>query len=73
MSAMSNQIYSNNVNRAATENSEDLVSGRGPACKFVDLCRQCDTVSPKQNNKNSTTARKSKNRKWSKEENMLII
>ena len=73
MSAMSNQIYSNNVNRAATETSEDLVSGRGPACKFVDLCRQSDTVSPKQNNKNSTTARKSKNRKWSKEENMLII
>ena len=73
MSAMSNQIYSNNVNGAGTENSEDLVSGRGPACKFVDLCRQSDTVSPKQNNKNSATARKSKNRKWSKEENMLII
>ena len=54
---MSNQIYSSNVNGARTEKSEGFVSGRGPVCKRADLGRQPDTVSPEQNNQNSTTTR----------------
>ena len=34
---------------------------------------QSDTVNPEQNNENSTTTRKRKNRKWSKEGNMFIM
>ena len=58
MSAMSNQIYSNNVNGAGTENSEGFVSSRGPVCERADLSRQSDTVNPEQNNQNSATTRK---------------
>ena len=39
MSAMSNQIYSNNVNGARIKYSEGLVSGRGPVCERADLSR----------------------------------
>ena len=60
MSAQSIQIYSNNVNGAGTENSEGLVSGRGPVCERADL-GQFDTVSPERNNQNSTTLEKKKN------------
>ena len=73
MSAMSKQIYSSNINGAGTENSESLVSGRDPVCERADLGHQSDTVSPEQSNQNSTTTTKRKNRKWSKEKNMLII
>ena len=44
MSAMSNQIYNNNVSRVITKSSEGLVSGRGPVCEWADLSRQSDTV-----------------------------
>ena len=47
--------------------------GRGPVCEQTDLGHQSDTVSPEQNNQNSTTTRKRKNSKWSKEENIFII
>ena len=60
MSVMANQTYSNNVNRDGTENSEGLVSGRCPVCNWADLGHQSDTVSPEQNNQNSTTTRKRK-------------
>ena len=73
MSAMSNRIHSNSVNGAGTENSGVLVSSKGPVCVWADLGRQSDTVSPEQNNQNSTTTRKRKNRNWSKEENMFIM
>ena len=70
---MLNHIYSNNVNGVGTENSESLGSDRGPVCKQADLCRQSDTASPEQNNQNSTTTIKRKNRKRSKEEIMFIM
>ena len=69
---MSNQIYSDNVNWARTENSEGLVPGRGSVCERADLGCQCNTARPDLNNKNRRTTRKRKNRKWSKEENMFI-
>ena len=72
MTVTLNQIYINNVNRTGTENSEALVSNRGLVSKPVDLCRQSDATSPKQNRQYCTTTRK-ENRKWSKEENMFIM
>lgn len=37
---MSNKIYSDNVNRAGTENNEGLVSSSGPRCERADLSHQ---------------------------------
>ena len=37
---MSNKIYSDNVNRAETENNEGLVSSSGPRCDGADLSHQ---------------------------------
>ena len=56
-----------------TENSAGLVSSRSLMCDQVDLVGQSDTVNSEQNYQNSTTTRKRKNRRWSKEKNMLII
>ena len=47
---MSNEIYSDNVTGAGTENSEGLVSGRRLVCKQADLGRQFDSINPEQNN-----------------------
>ena len=66
MSTKSNRIYSNNVNRGGTENSEGLASGRDPECEQAVLGLQSDTVRPEENNQICTTTRKRKNRKWSK-------
>ena len=57
----------------SSENSEGLVSGRDPVCERADLGRQSNTISPEQNNPNSTTTRKIKNKKWSKKDNMFIM
>ena len=73
MSVASNQIYSNNVNGAGTENSEDLLSDNGLVCEPADLASQPNTVSPEQNHQNDTTTRKRRNRKWTKEQNILIM
>ena len=56
-----------------TENSAGLVSSRSLMCNQVDLVGQSDTVNSEQNYQNSTTTRKRKNRRWSKEKNMFII
>ena len=55
------------------ENSAGLVSSRSLMCDQVDLVGQSDTVNSEQNYQNSTTTRKRKNRRWSKEKNMFII
>ena len=60
MSVTLNQVYINNANGAGTENSEALVSNRGLVNKPVDLCRQSDATSPKQNRQYCTTTRKRK-------------
>ena len=73
MSVASNQIYSNNVNGTGTENSEGLVSDKGLVCEPADLGSQPNTVSPEQNHQNDTTTRKRRNRKWTKEQNILIM
>ena len=73
MSAMSKQIYSNKVNGVGIENIEGLASGRGPVCERADPSGPSDTVNPEQNNQNSTTTRKRRNRKWFKKENMFIM
>ena len=70
---MSNRIYSNDIKGVRTENSEGLVYGRGHMFEQADLGCLADNVSPEQNNQNTTTTRKGKNRKYSKEENMLIM
>ena len=75
MSTKSNRIYSNNVNRGGTENSEGLASGRDPECEQAVLGLQSDTVRPEENNQICTTTRKRKNRKWSKKKviyNVLV-
>ena len=48
MCVMLNQIYSNIVKRGRTENSECLVSGRGPVCKWAGFGCQSDTKSLEQ-------------------------
>ena len=73
MSVASNQIYSNNVNGAGTENSEGLLSDNGRVCEPADLASQPNTVSPEQNHQNDTTTRKRRNRKWTKKQNILIM
>ena len=55
MSVTLNQVYINNANGAGT-----LVSNRGLVNKPVDLCRQSDATSPKQNRQYCTTTRKRK-------------
>ena len=44
MSAMPNQIYSNNLNGAGTKSSKGLLSGKGSVYERVDISRQSDTV-----------------------------